>query len=90
MSRIQTEKQLNSLNLMGELDVHSLNDLWTAQNTLLSNVTHIDVANVTRVDSSGLATLVYFCNQYDLKLTGISPQLQTLIELYDLQTVINQ
>ncbi|PXZ04985.1 anti-sigma B factor antagonist [Gilliamella apicola] len=90
MSRIQTEKQQNSLNLMGELDVHSLNDLWKAQNTLLSNVTHIDVANVTRVDSSGLATLVYFCNQYDLKLTGISPQLQTLIELYDLQTVINQ
>ena len=75
---------------MGELDVHSLNDLWKAQDTLLSNVTHIDVANVTRVDSSGLATLVYFCNQYDLKLTGISPQLQTLIELYDLQTVINQ
>ena len=90
MSRIQIEKQQNSLNLMGELDTHSLNNLWVSQDTLFSDVTHIDVAKVTRVDSSGLATLVYFCNQYNLKLTGISPQLQTLIELYDLQTVINQ
>jgi phospholipid transport system transporter-binding protein len=90
MSRIQTEKQQNTLNLIGELDAHSLNDLWSTQHTLLINVTHIDVAKVTRVDSPGLATLVYFCNQYNVKLTGISPQLQTLIELYDLQTVINQ
>ncbi len=90
MSPIQTEKQQNALNLMGELDVHSLNDLWRTQDTLLSNVNHIDVSRVTRVDSSGLATLVYFCNQYNLKLIGISSQLQTLIELYDLQTVINQ
>ncbi|MCX8583982.1 MULTISPECIES: STAS domain-containing protein [unclassified Gilliamella] len=89
MSRIQAEKQQNALNLIGELDFHSLNDLWIAQDTLLSNVSHIDVSKVTRVDSSGLATLVYFCNQYNVKLTGISPQLQTLIELYDLQTVIN-
>ncbi|WP_294882628.1 STAS domain-containing protein [uncultured Gilliamella sp.] len=90
MSRIQAEKQQNTLNLIGELDAHSLNDLWSIQNTLLNGVTDINVTLVTRVDSSGLATLVYFCNQYNIKLTGISPQLQTLIELYDLQTVINQ
>ena len=90
MSRIQAEKQQNTLNLIGELDAHSLNGLWSTQNTLLNGVTDISVTQVTRVDSSGLATLVYFCNKYNINLTGISPQLQTLIELYDLQTVINQ
>lgn len=31
MSRIKTDKQQDVLYLQGELDVHSLNDLWTTQ-----------------------------------------------------------
>ena len=54
MSRIQAEKQQNILNLIGELDAHSLNDLWSTQNTLLNGVTDINVTQVTRVDSTGL------------------------------------
>ncbi|OCG10132.1 hypothetical protein A9G24_10960 [Gilliamella sp. App6-5] len=89
MSRIKSEKQQDVLCLQGELDVHSLNDLWSTQNTILNSVKYIDVGQLTRVDSVGLATLIYFCNQYDVKLKGINPQLQTLITLYDLQPVIN-
>ncbi|MWP50080.1 MULTISPECIES: STAS domain-containing protein [unclassified Gilliamella] len=88
MSRIKTEKQQEILSLQGELDVHSLNDLWSIQNTILNGVKYIDVAQLTRVDSSGLATLIYFYNKYHVKLKGINPQLQTLITLYDLQPVL--
>ncbi|SCB77125.1 phospholipid transport system transporter-binding protein [Gilliamella bombicola] len=89
MSRIKTEKQQDILCLQGELDVHSLNDLWSTQDSILNGIKCIDVEQLTRVDSSGLATLIYFCNKYHVKLKGINPQLQTLITLYDLQPVIN-
>lgn len=88
MSRITTEKQQNILYLKGELDAHSLNDIWSIQNTLLNEVKKIDVAQLIRVDSSGLATLVYFCNKYNVTLDSVNPQLLTLIALYDLQPVI--
>ncbi|NUF27604.1 STAS domain-containing protein [Gilliamella sp. ESL0254] len=89
MSRIKTEQQQDILCLQGELDVHSLNDLWSTQDSILNGIKCIDVEQLTRVDSSGLATLIYFCNKYHVKLKGINPQLQTLITLYDLQPVIN-
>ncbi|MCX8726731.1 STAS domain-containing protein [Gilliamella sp. B2838] len=88
MSRIKADKQYNVLYLKGELDAHSLNEIWSTQHSILNGVTTIDVAQLTRVDSSGLATLVYFCTKYQTKLMGINPQLQTLIALYDLQPVI--
>lgn len=88
MSRITTEKQQDILYLKGELDAHSLNDIWSIQNTLLKEVKKIDVAQLIRVDSSGLATLVYFCNKYNVTLDSVNPQLLTLIALYDLQPVI--
>ncbi|OCG28087.1 hypothetical protein A9G11_11275 [Gilliamella sp. wkB108] len=89
MSRIQTETRQDILYLSGELDAHSLNEIWTTQSSLLNRTTSIDVAQLTRVDSSGLAILVYFCIKYQVKLSGINPQLQTLIALYDLQPVLD-
>lgn len=88
MSRITTEKQQDILYLKGELDAHSLSNIWSIQNTLLKEVKKIDVAQLIRVDSSGLATLVYFCNKYNVTLDSVNPQLLTLIALYDLQPVI--
>lgn len=90
MSQITTEKQQDILYLKGELDAHSLNDVWSIQNTLLKDVKKIDVAQLIRVDSSGLATLVYFCNKYSVTLDSVNQQLQTLIALYDLQPVIQE
>ena len=90
MSQITTEKQQDILYLKGELDAHSLNDVWSIQNTLLKDVKKIDVAQLIRVDSSGLAALVYFCNKYSVTLDSVNPQLQTLIALYDLQPVIQE
>ncbi|OCG06648.1 hypothetical protein A9G13_10335 [Gilliamella sp. wkB178] len=88
MSRISAENQQQVLYLKGELDAHSLNEIWATQKSLFNGTKSIDVAQLTRVDSSGLATLVYFCIKYQLQLTGINPQLQTLIALYDLQPVL--
>ncbi|MDF7666455.1 phospholipid ABC transporter substrate-binding protein [Orbaceae bacterium ESL0727] len=88
MSQIETEKQQDTLYLIGELDTNSLNTIWRKQPDLLSAVTSVDVSKLVRVDSAGLALLVYFCNAYNVKLQGINPQLQKLIELYDLEPVI--
>ncbi|OCG01425.1 STAS domain-containing protein [Gilliamella sp. wkB112] len=90
MSRISAENQQQILYLKGELDVHSLNEIWTTQKSLFNSTKAIDVAQLTRVDSAGLATLVYFCIKYQLQLAGINPQLQTLIALYDLQPVLTK
>lgn len=89
MSRIETKKQQDILYLKGELDIHLLDDLWSAQNSMLNGVKYINVGQLTRVDSSGLAILVYFCNKYYVKLKNINPQLQTLITLYDLHSVFD-
>lgn len=90
MSCIKAKNQQNILYLMGELDAYSLNEIWATQSSLLNNVKSIDVAQLTRVDSVGLATLVFFCIKYQVQLTGINPQLQTLITLYDLQPVLSK
>lgn len=89
MSQIKSEIQQDVLYLMGELDAYSLNEIWGTQSSLFNCAKSIDVSQLTRVDSSGLAALVYFCIKYQVQLTGINPQLQTLISLYDLQPVLN-
>lgn len=88
MLQIETDNQQNQVYLKGELSVNSLNDLWSKRQSLFSSIKRVNLAELVRVDSCGLATLVYFCNQYGIKVEGINPQLQTLIELYDLQSVI--
>ncbi|MDF7670434.1 STAS domain-containing protein [Orbaceae bacterium ESL0721] len=89
MAQIETKKEQDRLYLAGELDIHSLNEIWRTEQSLLVAVKTVDVAKLERVDSAGLALLVYLCNQYGVKLAGINPQLQKLIDLYDLAPVIN-
>lgn len=82
------QTQASTLCLEGILDCNTLALVWSQHAHLLANIKHIDVAKLCRVDSSGLALLTYLCITYGIQLTGVSSQLSTLIELYDLDSVI--
>ncbi|WP_392560933.1 hypothetical protein RHO12_06950 [Orbus sturtevantii] len=88
LTSISVQKQASTLYLEGVLDCNSLAQIWSQHSQLLTDIHNIDVAQLNRVDSSGLALLTYLCIKYQTKLTGISLQLKTLIELYDLDPVI--
>ncbi len=79
--------------LSGCLDRETLLPLWEQRESLLKGVTCVDVAQLERVDSSGLALLVHLRDLagkhgVDLKISGITDRLRTLIELYNLQEII--
>ncbi|MBX9446698.1 lipid asymmetry maintenance protein MlaB [Dickeya chrysanthemi] len=79
--------------LEGCLDRDSLLPLWQQRNTLLPGSRVLDVGQVERVDSSGLALLVHFYHQQEqngssLEIAGASDRLRTLIQLYNLNEII--
>ncbi len=51
-----------TLVLQGELDRETLLPLWQQRETLLADKSRIDVSQLQRVDSSGLALLVHFAS----------------------------
>lgn len=85
---ITTEVRDKILYLNGVLDCHTLDSIWQQKQQLLDTIKAIDVSKVTRVDSSGLALLTYCCIEQNAKLIAINPQLETLIELYDLDAIV--
>lgn len=87
LASVTLEKKSTTLYLTGVLDSHTLDLVWT-QYSNFSNIDCVDVSALTRVDSSGLALLTYLCLGYDAKLQGASSQLQTLVDLYDLESVV--
>lgn len=79
--------------LSGCLDRETLLPLWEQRESLLNGVTSVDVAQLERVDSAGLAMLVHLRDYagkhgVDLKITGITDRLSTLVTLYNLQEII--
>lgn len=79
--------------LSGCLDRETLLPLWEQRESLLKGVTCVDVAQLERVDSSGLALLVHLRDLagkhgVELKISGITDRLRTLIELYNLREII--
>ncbi|MFI8417955.1 lipid asymmetry maintenance protein MlaB [Serratia sp. NPDC078593] len=87
---LRVETQQKTLVLSGDLDRETLLPLWQQRATLLTDKTAIDVAQLQRVDSSGLALLVHLCEQHgtELKISGATDRLKTLITLYNLQDII--
>lgn len=82
-----------TLYLNGELDRDSLLPLWQQRIQALKNITVLDVSELNRVDSAGLALLVHLLGDLQigkqpLTLVGITDRLQTLITLYNLQAII--
>ncbi len=84
------ESRQQVLILRGELDRETLLPLWQQRETLLAGKVCINVAQLMRVDSAGLALLVRLQHWRDnvLTLSGISRQLHALIVLYNLQHII--
>ncbi len=77
------------LALRGELDQEFILSLWNARMQATDGVSTIDLSEVTRVDSAGVALLVHFValirrQGKAAQLVGKSENLQTLVSLYNL------
>ncbi|WEF28633.1 lipid asymmetry maintenance protein MlaB [Klebsiella aerogenes] len=77
------------LALRGELDQEFILSLWNARAQATEGVSIIDLNEVTRVDSAGVALLVHFValirrQGKEVQLVGKSENLQTLVSLYNL------
>lgn len=86
--------QQQTLVLRGELDRETLLPLWQQREALLADKTAIDVSQLQRVDSSGLALLLHLREQRrqqggELKISGATERLQTLVTLYNLQALMS-
>ena len=87
------ESQQQTLILRGELDRETLLPLWDQRERLLADKTALDVSQLQRVDSSGLALLVHLRELQrqrgvELKISGATDRLKTLIALYNLQAIL--
>ncbi|ANS44954.1 MULTISPECIES: lipid asymmetry maintenance protein MlaB [Serratia] len=87
------ESQQQTLILRGELDRETLLPLWDQRERLLADKTALDVSQLQRVDSSGLALLVHLRELQrqrgvELKISGATDRLKTLIALYNLQAIM--
>lgn len=77
------------LALVGELDQDVLNPLWDARVEAMTGVTCIDLSQISRVDTGGLALLVHLISLAkkqgnNVSLTGVNDKVFTLAELYNL------
>ncbi|MBN6044754.1 lipid asymmetry maintenance protein MlaB [Citrobacter sp. ku-bf4] len=75
--------------LVGELDQDVLNPLWDARTEAMTGVTSIDLSQVSRVDTGGLALLVHLISLAkkqgnNVSLTGVNDKVFTLAKLYNL------
>ncbi|GAA3899544.1 lipid asymmetry maintenance protein MlaB [Gibbsiella dentisursi] len=90
---LRFEEQQDRLVLSGHLDRDTLLPLWQQRDKLLAGKTAIDVAQLQRVDSSGLALLLHLREQQrqrgvDLRIDGVTDKLNTLITLYNLRDIM--
>lgn len=79
----------DTLALAGELDQDVLNPLWDARVDAMKGVTCIDLSQVSRVDTGGLALLVHLVDQAkrqgnSVSLQGVNEKVYTLAKLYNL------
>ncbi|MEW2738332.1 lipid asymmetry maintenance protein MlaB [Providencia sp. PROV130] len=82
-----------TLYLTGTLDRDSLMSFWDKKDSSLERIENIDVSGLKHVDSTGLAMLVRLKGEFQAKnrslnITGVSDNLNTLIELYGVQKII--
>lgn len=83
----------NQLVLSGELERETLLALWEQRETVMTQIDTINVGDLERVDSAGLALLVHL-RQIALQqgkipqFAGINDKLRSLITLYNLQQII--
>ncbi|WP_225639204.1 lipid asymmetry maintenance protein MlaB [Candidatus Profftia sp. (ex Adelges kitamiensis)] len=79
-----------TLKLIGILDRNSLMIFWNNRYTMLHGKQTLDLSGLVRVDSAGLAMLVYLQNTRipQIFITGASERLLTLIAVYNLHDLL--
>jgi phospholipid transport system transporter-binding protein len=75
--------------LQGELDQDFLVPLWDARNEVMQGVDTIDLSEITRVDTAGVALLMHLVAQVRqqgsvVSIVGKSEKMNTLVQLYNL------
>ncbi|WP_419836290.1 lipid asymmetry maintenance protein MlaB [Xenorhabdus littoralis] len=91
---VSWEKVDNTLFLKGTLDRDSLLPLWQQKESALAGVDNIEVSQLNRVDTTGLALFVRLKGEWQqsgrtLTLSGVGERLKTLIDLYGLQNLLD-
>ncbi|MCT4705436.1 lipid asymmetry maintenance protein MlaB [Enterobacteriaceae bacterium H11S18] len=79
----------NTLKLAGELDSETVQTLWAKRDKVMSGVQSLDLSDLSRVDTAGVALLIHLIAQArkqgtEMRLSGASDKLQTLVQLYNL------
>jgi len=75
--------------LQGELDQDFLVPLWDARKEVMQGVETIDLSEITRVDTAGVALLMHLVAQVRqqgsaVSIAGKSEKMNTLVQLYNL------
>jgi len=79
--QLSWSREGETLKLSGELDQDLLNPLWDKRHEAMQGVTLIDLSDVSRVDTAGVALLPQGAN---VRLHGASDNVMTLAQLYNL------
>ncbi|EEJ3244486.1 lipid asymmetry maintenance protein MlaB [Salmonella enterica] len=82
-------READTLVLAGELDQDVLTPLWDARVEAMNGVTRIDLSQISRVDTGGLALLAHLVNQAKkrgnaVSLSGVNDKVYALAQLYNL------
>ncbi|EKJ5691111.1 lipid asymmetry maintenance protein MlaB [Salmonella enterica] len=82
-------READTLMLAGELDQDVLEPLWDARVEAMTGVTRIDLSQISRVDTGGLALLAHLVNQAKkqgnaVSLSGVNDKVYALAQLYNL------
>ncbi|MDX7988583.1 lipid asymmetry maintenance protein MlaB [Xenorhabdus sp. 12] len=91
---VSWEKTGSTLFLQGTLDRDSLLPLWQQKSSVLEDIVNIDVSQLSRVDSAGLALLVRLKGEFQqsgkaLTFSNVGERLNTLIALYGVQSLLD-
>ncbi|MBV4412982.1 lipid asymmetry maintenance protein MlaB [Enterobacteriaceae bacterium YMB-R22] len=87
--KLRWQREGDTLRLFDILEYETLEPLWQQRVSATKGVALIDLSAVTRVDTAGLALLVRLVAEIrarngQARITGISPSLRTLANLYNL------
>ncbi|EAA3637439.1 TPA_asm: lipid asymmetry maintenance protein MlaB [Salmonella enterica subsp. enterica] len=82
-------READTLVLAGELDQDVLAPLWDARVEAMNGVTRIDLSQISRVDTGGLALLAHLVSQAKkqgnaVSLSGVNDKVYALAQLYNL------
>lgn len=78
----QMVKENNVIRVKGELTFDTVMPLWKESQSLFSSAVTVDLSDVVRADSAGVALLCEFKRrQHDVRFQHVAEKLQSIIDL---------